>query len=404
MLAGPVSSGGMLLLLAGDRAPMEHDLPDPYEALHKGHVDLSTGHYEREDEDLVVRGTPALILRRTYLSSYRVSKEFGVGTMNDGEWYLIGDGVRFQSASLIRGIDSRINFTRVSPGASFWNAMFEHHETVGEWQGARLGWTGTSWALRRMDGSLSVFQGCGAVGSCSILKARDADGHVVMYRRDDRGRLARMEAGTRWIAFDYDGKNRVTRAYDSTRHEVRYEYDASGRLSRVVGHDGAIRRYTYTPQDRMATIVEPGTDIENVYDASGRCIRQVNRVPGDNEAEPYVFEFAYRIEDRAIVQTDTKQSDGIWSTYTFKDQYVTAEARGRGGLQPVSFTYERDAATKAITALTLTCPDRTGRPLRHSGIVRNGNEEWLKADLVQTHCSWRRASPSAPAMPVVDPQ
>ena len=408
MLAGPVSSGGMLLLLAGDRAPMEHDLPDPYEALHKGHVDLSTGHYEREDEDLVVRGTPALILRRTYLSSYRVSKEFGVGTMNDGEWYLIGDGVRFQSASLIRGIDSRINFTRVSPGASFWNAMFEHHETVGEWQGARLGWTGTSWALRRMDGSLSVFQGCGAVGSCSILKARDADGHVVMYRRDDRGRLARMEAGTRWIAFDYDGKNRVTRAYDSTRHEVRYEYDASGRLSRVVGHDGAIRRYTYTPQDRMATIVEPGTDIENVYDASGRCIRQVNRVPGDKrERNHNVFE-RLGLPDRKTKGScrPTRNSPtGSGPRTPSRDRACDRAQSAKSAAAPAClFTYERDAATKAITALTLTCPDRTGRPLRHSGIVRNGNEEWLKADLVQTHCSWRRASPSAPAMPVVDPQ
>jgi YD repeat-containing protein len=42
---------------------------------------------------------------------------------------------------------------------------------------------------------------------------------------------------------------------------------------------GAIRRYTYTPQDQMATIVEPGTDIENFYDANGRCIRQINRYP-----------------------------------------------------------------------------------------------------------------------------
>jgi YD repeat-containing protein len=404
VLAGPLSSGAMLLLLAGDRAPMEHDLPDSYEARHKGHIDLSTGHYVREDEDLVVRGTPALILRRAYLSEYRVSKEFGVGAMNGGEWYLIGDSARFQSASLIRGTDSRVDFTRISPGTSFWNAMYEHQGTVGDWQGARLGWTGTNWALRKRDSTLAVFQGCGSVGSCSILEARDADGHVVTYRRDDRGRLARMEAGRRWIAFDYDSMNRITRAYDSTPHEVRYEYDAAGRLSRVVGHDGAVRRYTYTPRDQMATIVEPGTDIENIYDAAGLCIRQVNGFPDNEAAEPYIFDFTYRIENRAVVQTDTKRSDGTWTTYAFKDRYVTAEAWGGGSLQAASFTYERDAATNAIAALTLTCPDRTGRPLRHSSIVRDGNEEWIKEDLVRTHCSWRRALAPMPAPSTMEPR
>jgi hypothetical protein len=52
-------------------------------------------------------------------------------------------------------------------------------------------------------------------------------------------------------------------------------------------------------------------------------------------------------------------------------------------------TYERDPATNTITALTVTCPDRTGRPLRHSSLIRGGNEEWIKRDLLQTHCSWR---------------
>lgn len=80
-----------MLLLAGDRAPMEHDLPDTYEALHNGHIDLSTGHYVREDEDLVVRGTPALILRRAYIFDFthRIEHRAVVQTdtkRSDGTW------------------------------------------------------------------------------------------------------------------------------------------------------------------------------------------------------------------------------------------------------------------------------------------------------------------------------
>lgn len=389
LLAGPVSSGAVLLLLPGGRTPVDHVLPDSYEPRHKGGIDLGTGLYVREDEDLVVRQVPGLTLRRTYLSNYRVSKQFGVGTTHDGEIYLIGDAVRFQSASLILAAGTRIEFARISPGTSFWNAMYEHREFGGGWLGARLGWTGASWALRRMDGSLSVFQGCSGSRVCSILKARDADGHTVLYQRDTQGRLARMESGTEWIAFDYNSDNRIARAYDSSERQVRYDYDTRGRLSRVVGHDGAIRRYTYTAQDQMATINEPGTDIENVYDADGRCIRQINRFPGEKDAAPYVFDFSYRVAHGTVVETVTKRSDGTWSKQAFTNGYVTAETWGRSGVESAVFTYDRDPATNAVTSLTVTCPDRTGRPLRHPAIVRDGNEERIKWDVLQTHCSWR---------------
>jgi YD repeat-containing protein len=247
------------------------------------------------------------------------------------------------------------------------------------------------WALRRTDGALSLFQSCGSGTVCSILRERDADGHTTTYRRDPQGRLARIEADTRWIAFDYDADNRVARAYDSTQREVEYEYDAKGRLSRVLGADGAVHQYTYTASDQMATIVEPGTDIENSYDENGRCIRQVNRY---ENSEPYVFEFNYVIEGNSVAQTDVKRSDGGWTSYRFTNGYATAETWGHPGVQPAFFTYERDAATNIVTALTVTCPDRKGIPLRHSSIVRNGNEDAVKLDLLETHCSWRR-TPSA---------
>ena len=398
LFAGPVSSGAMLLLLPGEMVPVEHGVSEDYEPLHKGRIDLGTGLYVRENEDLVVRGVPGLVLRRTYLSNYRVSRHFGVGTTHDGEVYLIGDGARFQSASLILATGTRINFARVSSGASVWNALFEHQESARDWRGTRLGWTGTSWALRRPDGSLSLFKPCGGGGgSCSILKARDADGHTILFRRDAGGRLVRMETGPAWIAFEYDLASRVARAHSSARQEVRYEYDARGRLSRVVGHDGAVRRYTYTDADQMATIVEPGTDIENVYGADGRCIRQINRFPDDDDAEPYIFDFSYDVENGEVVRVETKRSDRTWSRYTFASRDVTSEAWGRAGTELAAVAYVRDAPTREISSLTLTCPDRTGRPLPHTSIVTDGNEEEITWGLLKTHCSRRQATASAVA-------
>jgi len=385
LFGGPVTSGAVLLMLRYDAPRSEHGLPDSYEPLHKGHVDLATGLYVRENEDLVVRGTPALILRRTYLSGYRQSKEFGIGTTHLGEMYLHGDGQTFQWAELIQATGSRIAFKRTSPGISHLNAMYAHHSMMTDWDGARLGWTGFTWVLRRPGGGVWYFLACGPGirRSCAISHQRDADGHVIDYRRDTAGRLLKMDAGKGWIAFEYDEKDRIVRANDSTGAAVRYAYDAGGRLAEATSDAGAFR-YTYTDRDELKTMVERGRMTENWYDGNGRVIRQENRF--GNTSTPHTFEFTYHLEGAAVAGVDTKESDGSWSQYTFdKDRATTSETKGRGP-ESVAFTYQRDPVTNAVTSLTLTCPDRTGRPLRHSSLV-NDNEDWIKDDLVQTRCS-----------------
>ena len=89
LFGGPIVSGAVLMvLLPAHQSPADHDLPDDYEPLHKGHVSLDIGVYFRMNEDLIVRGTPPLILRRTYTSGYHASKEFGVGTTHADELVL----------------------------------------------------------------------------------------------------------------------------------------------------------------------------------------------------------------------------------------------------------------------------------------------------------------------------
>jgi YD repeat-containing protein len=393
VFGGPILSGALFLLLPTGTPAVQHDLPESYEPLHKGYVSLSNGLYVREDEDLVLPGTPPLVLRRTYLSGDRTEREFGIGTTHQGESFLIGDGSRFQWASLIRADGSRIHFDRTSYGATFVNAMYEHRLLSTEFRGARLGWTGLGWAMRFQDGSLSLFDGCGpnTPGKCGLIKIRDFDGHVIRFRRDASRRLLWMEASAdRWIAFDYDDRGRITRAYDGAAREVRYTYDDRGRLSRVRTFDGKMRQYTYTDRDEMRTIADPQLFLENTYDAEGRCIRQVNRFP--DATEPFTFHFDYRGEGRAIVQTDVRRSDGFWETFLYDDNHeVVRESWGQSRPEPDALiVYDRDPTTSMVTGMTVTCPDRTGRPLSHSSYVRPGDEERIKWDLVQTHCSWSK--------------
>lgn len=387
IFAGPAASGGLLLLLPRAASAAPQPLADDYTPRHHGGIDLSTGLYTRENEDLFVPGAPALVLRRTYLPRDRISRAFGVGTTHPGEEYLIGDGEQFQWVSLILATGVRINFRRTSVGTSLLNAMFVHDETQTEWQGAALGWTGLNWAIRKRDGSLSIYQACGPGTVCSIILARDAAGGTIYYRRAGDGTLQKMDDGDgRWIAFEHDEHGRVTRAWTSAKREVRYDYDTRGRLARVTPDDSPALRYTYTDLDELATIEEPGTSIENVYE-NGRCVRQVNRFP---DSEPLVFTFVYHLEHDRVVGTDSTRSDGRWTRYTWDAHGRSiSETSGYPGLEPASVTYQRDETGRA-TSLTLTCPDRKGLPLRHTVVVRPGEEDVVKQNLLATHCYWNR--------------
>jgi YD repeat-containing protein len=388
VFGGPVLSGAIFLLLPDHVQSVEHDLPRGYEPLHKGGVDIPTGLYVREDEDLVVGGTPPLILRRTYLSNYRVSAHSGIGATHNGEIYLHGD---LQRISLIVAKGSRITFDRTSAGGSYLNATFEHRSRD-EWDSARLGWVGLGWVLRRADDELLLFRGCRSTTVCSIIQSRDPHGHTINYRRDGSGRLARMEAQDRWIAFDYDNRNCIVRASSSGGHIVTYEYDSAGRLSRASGDNG-VHHYTYTDRDQIATMEDPGRTIENQYDANGRCIKQIVRTGSESAA--LTFDFSYRLHGDAVVQTDMARSDGEWSSYAFsQNRSLLSEHWRRPGLEAY-VTYERDPETEQATAVTVTCPDRKGLPLRHASVVTDGDEERVKANLLSTHCHWRPVNTNA---------
>ena len=394
--AGPVSSGAWLLLLPPPTWGIEHDLPPDYEPLHKGAAYLSTGIYSRENEDLIVRGTPPLILKRTYLSGYNKPLAFGIGTTHSGDIWLRGDGQRFQWAELILDSGRRVTFQRTSSGTFFGNAMYMHRDGLPGWAGARLGWTGVHWALRRRSGALFVFQPCAGRGQvCSILRARDEDGHTTSYRRDARGRLLAIESGDRWIKVEYDGHDRITHARGSNSMEVGYGYDDGGRLSRVISSDGSVRRYGYNDRHELTTIDEPGASIENQFE-NGRCVRQINYF--NDGRPPLVFDVTYEVKGERVVRTRSQRSDGRWLQYGWNERGgAVSESRGHGSQEAFSLTYERDPATQTATALTLTCPDRRGQPLKHTSIVSDGNEDVIKRDLLRTHCSWRRYTAAEPA-------
>jgi YD repeat-containing protein len=371
--------------------PAAVDQPAPHEALHKGSIHLGTGYYIRRDEDLVVQGTPALVLHRTYRTGDNLNRPLGIGATHAFEWFVTGDVEHFQWTAVVLEDGAQIRFDRISRGTSYSNTVFEHRSTPTAYLGARLGWTGFGWTMRRPDGHFAQFEACGSHAKprpCGLVLSGHRRGQVIRGRRDSLGRLERMEASDgRWIAFGYDEAHRVSRAHTSDNQEARYSYDAGGRLATVTTSDRIERRYGYTDKGQMQSITEPGILIENRFDPAGRCVRQVNTFP--DGAPPLTIEIGYETTGDRIRRVVVRRSDGSWRTLDYGDGgYALAETWGRNGVGPTSVQWERDHVSHVVKAIRVTCPGRTGVPITYSRSVEPGGEEYAQFDLLRTHCGW----------------
>jgi Domain of unknown function (DUF6531) len=351
VIAGPLSSGGLFLTLptAGEQEAVTLPWLEPH---HRGGIDFATGLYVRADQDLIVRGGDLpLVLQRTYRTEDSVSRAFGLGATHNGEWYLTGDGRRFQWAQLILDDGSPVTYHRISWGSSFFNAMFEHTESPTVFYKSRLGWTGSRWALRWFDGSVAIFRACNPKGNdrCGIVELRSPTGLTVRYIRDRATQtLHAIRSGQAEIEFHYDGHHRVSES------------------------NGVVRRYTYDSRGAMLTIDEPRWHIENTYDADGRCIHQVTRWPNGEKA---TLDVAYKVEKDGITETTTSWNDGSKTVYHFDDDhYVASKEFDPTGPAPVVILYRRNAGSNFPTGFSIRCYDAGKRLLRMKDGEYRGEE------------------------------
>jgi YD repeat-containing protein len=333
----------------------------PWRPLHKGHADVSSGVYVREDDDLVVNTPLPIVLRRTYNSGDGFPRQFGLNTTHPGEWWLHGNGdPAIPWGDLILASGGRIHFVRISPGVTQEGAVLRHDSTPSEFNGALLSWTGSLWEMRLRDGSAASFLDCqGDRDVCSLVERRDPDGHRIAYVRDRSGTLLRMESEGQSIAFDYDDHQRIVRAYDTAQREVSYAYDDRGRLVRANGSDGVVRTYEYNERDNLVGVREPDRILQNWFDDAGRWVRQVVK-GSENDPDPYVATVRYVIEGGSIVESDFDEGGGLEVSRYNARHYSVSETLAADGPAPIVFTYNLDPVSNASNGATMSCLGPSG--------------------------------------------
>jgi YD repeat-containing protein len=324
-------------------------------------ADLGNGQFVMDKTDLALQDMIPLALTRTYRPADNASRAFGIGTTHPYAIFLWSANP-YQEADLILPNGKRIHYVRISAGAGYDDAVFEHTASPTAFYQSRLAWNGNGWDLTTRDGTVYVF---GAEAPLQSIRDRFGNTIRLSWSLTNQfgwgyGNITRITSPTgRFIALTYDGFNRITQATDHIGRTVGYEYDGSGRLWKVTDARGGVTEYTYDIAHRMLTIEDPRNIVylENEYDTSGRVITQTQADGGE-------FAFAYTVNGSGVVtQTDVTDPRGQVRRVTFNaDRFMTSDTRAQGTGIAQTTTYTRVSGSNLVETET----DALGRVTRYA--------------------------------------
>jgi len=324
-------------------------------------VDLGTGLLVVEKTDLMLPDTLPLNFTRTYRQNDTIVRPFGIGATHSFELFIVGDTFPYTFQDLILPDGSRVHFDRISPGTSWFDAVYENLTVPGPFYKSRITWNGNGWDLNLKNGTLLVFpesSGATSPRQCALLRVKDRYNNVLTLTRDQNRNLTRITSPHgRWINFTYDTSNRITNATDSVGRTVVYTYDGSGRLWKVTDANNGITEYTYDTSHRMLTIKDPRgiVYLTNEYDpTSGRVVKQTlaDNTPAISTDNPTYF-FAYTTDSGGrVIQTDVTDPRGYIRRATFgTNGYRLTDTFALGTPQQRTVSFEREAGTNFLRAV-----------------------------------------------------
>lgn len=339
-------------------------------------VDLSTGLYILEDNDIFVIGSPIIVFTRTYRNRDSESRAFGIGANHPYNLYLTGEPIRHIDLILADG--GRIRYHRIS-GTRQADSVYEHVTTPTKFFKSRLTWNGKGWSINLQDGSQYSFMACDEKELCLLILYRDSLGHELHIERDAaRNAIGISTLSSKGILLKYDSHNRIIRARTSWGRVIQkldYEYDEHGRLKKVrhfyldllgpfiylVSRAAGIpipleywwqnisKEYAYDDSHQMITIQEPGIFMRNLYDEQGRVVKQIL-------TNGKAFEFTYKVDIKnKIIGTDVKGPDGSLRRVTFNsDGYAMTDTYLVDEPKQYAILYNRIPGNQVID-LTIKC-------------------------------------------------
>lgn len=242
----------------------------------KDPVNLSTGNFYYEKEDIMIRGRMPLAFKRHYNAMDKGGGILGQGwshnleekiTLAEGEagTSLVlhmpdGQEIAFMPADAAQEKDSEsVSHVREGIYRDIYTGKEEIHRTE---EGLRY----------EKGGITHDFDANGRLKS-----RKDKDGNAILYIYDENDRLAKAEqapAGGHLI-FTYKEDGTLREIMDHTGRNVAF-FHMEGRLTEVTDPEGSVTTYRYEENGRLRAIKNPRgiLTVRNEYDEKGRIITQ----------------------------------------------------------------------------------------------------------------------------------
>lgn len=318
-------------------------------------VDLQTGQFFEEKNDLSIRDIVPLNLVRAYSSADTRSHMFGVGSTSSFGLHLYSADSTFQHPQLVLPCGEGISYDLIS-GAATWpfpaGTVWVHSGTSSAFYGSTLQFLydntpeGAHWVLQFKDGRQYAFSRH-VPNALAWIQDRFGNRLQLFY---NGGLLDQVVSPSgRSITFNNDSGNRISAATDNTGRTVSYAYNASGGLATVTYPDQTTEKYTYDANKRLLTMENRRgiVAVTNHYNADGRVDIQTYA-----DQSSYQFNYA-KDSSGAVTSTEVTDPNGHVQRVVFDptSHYPASvtQAYGTSLAQTTTFSRESSGLVDSVT-------------------------------------------------------
>ena len=258
-------------------------------------INMNTGNFLYEKEDLVIPGMSRLSFKAFYNSMDETRGSMGEGWHHNHETHLRRE--KAGMLTLCRGDGKEIPYRPLAGGL--------YAPVMGD--KGLLAESSEGWRYVDGEGEEHIFSPEGR-----LLVHKDKKGSTRTYTYNEKGQVTSVEgAGGIRLLFRYNKENNLISVKDHTDREVRLWY-RYGKLWKFVNALGYEYTYGYNENGKLESVLTPRgiTGVKNEYDAKGRVLKQ-------NLPDGSTVELRY---DDANMRTYLKEPDGNLVFYECDDK------------------------------------------------------------------------------------
>ncbi|MGM0599465.1 MAG: DUF6531 domain-containing protein, partial [Candidatus Rifleibacteriota bacterium] len=263
-------------------------------------VNIVSGNYIWQHEDLILKSRMKLDLARIYNSLDRYNGDFGRGWSSH---YLSRLVFQTNAVIFVNSDGSRVKFEREGDNFTVENGIELKLQYNPDSELYTLSHPyGETWAFNTEGKILRMSSGCCGLGAIDSIN----------FEYDSSGKLNKVSnpAG-QWIEFEYGQNGKIIKALDSTGREVLYAYDNENNLVSYTDPVGRTTAYEYDGNGFLTRVEQPGSRITRIEYSDYRISRLID-VKGETSI------FSWNEDAPELILTDAYNTAHV---YSFNDNW-----------------------------------------------------------------------------------